>query len=81
MTNSQDKASLVNDFVKQYMLAYEHFSYLVISVTHCCIVGQINVIQHQTIFFSWMNKPSDASLRRIIPEHFSKPVHTFKQCF
>ena len=33
-------------------------------IMHCCIIRQINVIQQQHIFFSWMNRPSDDSSRK-----------------
>jgi hypothetical protein len=48
---------------------------------HCCLVGHINVIQQQTIFFSWMNRPLDDSSRRRIPVRFWELLHTFKQFF
>ena len=50
-----------------------------VSASHCCIVVHINVIQHQNIFFSWMNRPSDHSSQRIIPVQFWELLHTFKQ--
>ena len=46
---------------------------------HCCLVVHINVIQQQNIFFSWMNRPSDHSSRRIIPVQFWELLHTFKK--
>ena len=34
------------------------------------MVVYISVPQQQNIFFSWMKRPSDESLRRIIPVQF-----------
>ena len=45
---------------------------------HCCTFWQINAIQQQNIFFSWMNRPSDDSSRKIIPLRCWELVHTFK---
>ena len=52
-----------------------------LSLTHWCMVVYINVPQQQNIFFSWMNRPSDDSSRRIIPVQFWEDLHTFKYFF
>ena len=44
---------------------------------HSCLVGHVNVIQQQTVFFIWMKRPSDDSFRRIIPVQFWEVLHTF----
>ena len=48
---------------------------------HCCIVIQINIPQQQNIFFSWINRPSDDSSRRIIPVQIWELLHTLKYFF
>ena len=40
------------------------------NLRHWCMVVYISVPQQQNIFFSWMKRPSDESLRRIIPVQF-----------
>ena len=55
-----------------------HYSWV---FRHCCLVVHINVIQQQNISFSWMNRPSDQSSRRIIPVQFLEVLHTFQYFF
>ena len=56
-----------------------HLSY--VNGHHCCLVVHINVIQKQNIFFSWMNRPSDHSSRRIIPVQFLELLHKYRYFF
>ena len=49
--------------------------------TISCKASYISVPQQQNIFFSWMNRPSDDSSRRIIPVQFLEVLHTFKYFF
>ena len=65
----------------QLMARSQIFANICVFPLHCCIVVHINVIQHQNIFFSWMNRPSDHSSRRKIPVQFWELLYTFKQLF
>ena len=62
-------------FFKDNLVSREIFSS---SSRHCCIVVHINVLQHQNIFCSWMNRPLDDSSRRIIPVQIWELLHTCK---
>ena len=44
---------------------------------HSCLVGHINDIEQQTVFFGWMKRPSDDSFRKIILVQFWEVLHTF----
>ena len=46
---------------------------------HCYIVVHITVIQQQNIFFSWMNRISDDSSRRIICVQLWEILYTLKK--
>ena len=67
--------------IKEKKIKYDFFLKLYYIPAHCCIVVYINVIQQQTIFFSWMYRPSDDRSRRISPVQFWELLHTFEHFF